>query len=223
MPLLGRVGAHAALGDVKRLAIVDGLALGDRTVSELGDLVGIEGNLLAHHLDVLETAGLIERRVSEGDRRRRYVSLRWEGLPATPQIELTPSAGVVFVCTHNSARSPFAAAIWEQQTGSYAASGGSHPAATVHPMAVEVAAEFGVDLSAAEPAGYEQLPQRPDLVISVCDLARESHPPKGRRTLHWSIPDPVNSATLRSFRTAFSEITDRVDRLAGQSTDKPVP
>ena len=90
-------------------------------------------------------------------------------------------------------------------------------------MAVEVAAEFGVDLSAAEPAGYEQLPQRPDLVISVCDRARESDPPKARRTLHWSIPDPVDAATLRSFRTAFTEITHRVDRLARQSTDKPVP
>ena len=89
-------------------------------------------------------------------------------------------------------------------------------------MAVEVAAEFGVDLSAAEPAGYEQLPQRPDLVISVCDRARESDPPEGggpftgRYPIRWTPRAP-------SFRTAFTEITHRVDRLARQSTDKTVP
>jgi ArsR family transcriptional regulator, arsenate/arsenite/antimonite-responsive transcriptional repressor / arsenate reductase (thioredoxin) len=219
----GRAAAHAALGDVKRLAIIDELAAGDHTVSELADLVGIRGNLLAHHLDVLETAGLIDRRVSEGDHRRRYVSLRWECLPGTPVRHPVPTTGVVFVCTANSARSPFAAGLWEQRTGHRAASAGSHPAAAVHPKAVEVAAEFGVDLSAAKPAGYDHLAETPALVISVCDRARESGSPPGRLSLHWSIPDPVLAGNLRSFRSAFGDISDRIDRLVQLSTEPTVP
>ncbi len=214
MHVAERASAHAALGDPKRLTIVDGLALGDRTVTELADLVGLKGNLLAHHLDVLEAAGLIERRVSEGDHRRRYVSLRWGGLPTTPGIDFGRVEIVAFVCTQNSARSPFAAHLWEQRTGERAVSAGSHPAATVHPMAIEVATEFGIDLSGAEPSGYDAIHRITDLVISVCDRAGESVPPRGRRNLHWSVPDPVPAGSIRSFRAAFNEITQRVDRLA---------
>ncbi len=223
MTVQARATAHAALGDVKRLAIIDGLAAGDHTVSELADLVGIRGNLLAHHLDVLETAGLIDRRASEGDHRCRYVSLRWDGLPNTPARGPIPNAGVVFVCTANSARSPFAAGLWEQRTGHRAASAGSHPAARVHPMAVQVAAEFGVDLSAATPSGYDRLDEKPALVISVCDRAGESGPPVGRLSLHWSIPDPVPAGSIRSFRSAFSDISHRIDRLAFQPINSSVP
>ena len=197
--------AHAALGDVKRLAIIDGLAAGDHTVSELADRVGIRGNLLAHHLDVLETAGLIDRRVSEGDHRRRYVSLRWECLPSTP-ARPPPTTGVVFVCTANSARSPFAAGLWEQRTGHRAASAGNHPAAAVHPRAVEVAAEFGVDLSAAKPAGYDLLTETPALVISVCDRARESGPPPGD-----------SACTGRSLTRCLPGASDRFDPRSATS------
>src|SRR5918992_3647122 len=100
---------HAALGDPARLRIVDELALSDRTFLELAMAAGLRGNAAAHHLDVLESAGLIERHVSEGDHRRRYICLRHERLegffaasPLQPRI-------VLFVCTHNSARSQFAA------------------------------------------------------------------------------------------------------------------
>ena len=58
--------------------------------AELSDLVGMRGNLLAHHLDVLEDAGLIEGRPSEGDHRRRYVSLRWEGLASASRATCRP-------------------------------------------------------------------------------------------------------------------------------------
>ena len=63
-----------------RLAIVEQLAVSDRAPSMLSAQFGLTGNLLAHHLDVLERAGLIERTVSAGDRRRRYVRLRHQVL-----------------------------------------------------------------------------------------------------------------------------------------------
>ncbi len=155
MNLDDRVRVHAALGDPHRLQIVDGLAASDRTFQELATLVGLPGNAAAHHLQVLETAGLIERRVSEGDRRRRYITLRRERLAeAVPSLDLATPA-VLFVCTHNSARSQFAAALWRQRTGGFADSAGTDPAGRVHPDAIRVAAELGVDLRDAEPKGYD--------------------------------------------------------------------
>ena len=52
---------HAALGEPVRLAIVDELSRSDRSPKELGERFGLRGNLLAHHLDVLEGAGFVER------------------------------------------------------------------------------------------------------------------------------------------------------------------
>lgn len=216
MNLEERAERHAALSDVRRLAIVDSLTSGDHTVAELAGLVDLPGNLLAHHLDVLEDAGLIDRRVSEGDRRRRYVSLRWDSIPADLDVTLTGTT-VVFVCTHNSARSQFAAALWGEATGADVASAGSDPSERVHPKAVRVASEFGIDLSSAAPGGYDTLPRRLDVVVSVCDRALEGGIPEARDHYHWSIPDPVRAGDIASFRSAFAEIARRVEHLSGRS------
>lgn len=206
---------YAALGDERRLLLIDELTAGDRTFSELADLLDMSGNLLAHHLEVLDEAGLIDRRVSEGDHRRRYVSLRWDNLPilgSRPRV----SGRVAFVCSHNSARSQFAAALWGEATGSQAWSAGSEPADRVHPTAVRVASEFGIDISEARPNGYESLPADADLIISVCDRANESGVPQARQHRHWSIPDPVAVGTVAAFRSALGEIARRVEHLSGE-------
>ncbi|HKX71485.1 MAG TPA: helix-turn-helix domain-containing protein, partial [Acidimicrobiales bacterium] len=75
-----RAAVHAALGEPLRLAIIDELSSSDRAPSDLAARFGLAGNLLAHHLHVLERVGLIERVVSAGDRRRRYVRLRHRGV-----------------------------------------------------------------------------------------------------------------------------------------------
>lgn len=214
MSLSSRAAAHAALGDPRRLEIADHVAAGDRTVGELAEISGMRGNLLAHHLDVLESAGLIERRVSEGDHRKRYVRLRWDRLPLLPRQERTSLENVAFVCTHNSARSQFAAALWTERTGNQASSAGSQPAPEVHPSAISVASEYRIDLSRAKPSGYDSLPPKPDLVVSVCDRALEAGIPAARGHIHWSVPDPVSDGTLRAFREAFAEISQRMDQLA---------
>lgn len=195
--------------------IVDRLVLGDLTVSELADVVGMDGNLLAHHLEVLDTAGLIDRKISEGDHRRRYVTLRQEGFPPPINLLSFSPGQVAFVCTHNSARSQFAAALWRQMSEFEAWSAGTQPADRVHPKAIRVATEFGLDLSNQVPAGYESLPGHPDLVISVCDRARESGIPKADRQHHWSVADPVPVGTLAAFRSAFDQIASRMERLFG--------
>jgi len=212
MNLIQRAGVHAALGDEARLELVDLLLEGDRSVRELAAALGMPGNLLAHHLNVLDDAGVIDRRQSEGDHRRRYVTLQRQaltGLKLMPQ----PASSVVFVCNHNSARSQYAAKYWTMRTGRDAPSAGAHPAAVVHPLAVRVAKERGVDLRAARPRGYDSLPKSPELLISVCDQAREADLPNAERHIHWSIPDPVAAGRIGAFRSAFDDIEHRVDAL----------
>ncbi len=71
-----RAAIFAALGEPVRLALVDRLVLGDLSPGQLATELGLGTNLLAHHLKVLEDAGVIRRVRSEGDRRRSYVQLR---------------------------------------------------------------------------------------------------------------------------------------------------
>ena len=73
--VVARAAVHAALADPARLLITDTLAVGDVSPSDLADMLAMPSNLLAHHLHVLEQAGLLTRRRSEGDRRRSYVQL----------------------------------------------------------------------------------------------------------------------------------------------------
>ena len=94
-----------------RLAIVEDLSASDRAPSVLATRYGLPGNLLAHHLDVLERVGLIERHVSSGDRRRRYVRLRHEALRDVAVVGRARAGRALFICTHNSARSQLAAAL----------------------------------------------------------------------------------------------------------------
>jgi DNA-binding transcriptional ArsR family regulator len=120
-----RARRHAALGDPVRLAIVDSLALSDRSPVELRRLTAIESNLLAHHLNVLAHAGIISRTRSSGDGRRRYVRLDQQALIALGPQRMPAAAGALFVCTPNSARSQLAAALWRSVTGTPAESAGT--------------------------------------------------------------------------------------------------
>src|SRR5712675_3133176 len=125
--LARRAAIHAALADPARLQIADTLLAGDASPSELAALLAMPSNLLAHHLHVLEQAGVITRRRSEGDRRRTYLQL----IPATLDSLAAPPARaaqrVLFVCTANSARSHLAAALWRRASSVPAVSAGTHP------------------------------------------------------------------------------------------------
>jgi ArsR family transcriptional regulator, arsenate/arsenite/antimonite-responsive transcriptional repressor / arsenate reductase (thioredoxin) len=211
-----RAARHAALGDPVRLAIVDELASSDRAPVELRRLFGLESNLLAHHLDVLERVGLIERLQSSGDRRRRYVRLRPEGLDGiVPGCTIVPSAAL-FVCSENSARSQLAAALWRHWTGQPATSAGTHPAARVHPGAVAAAERAGLDLSDAVPQSLDEVTDLPILVVTVCDRAHEEIAPSDS-WLHWSVPDPVGVGTNAAFDATVGELTDRMRTMAADA------
>jgi protein-tyrosine-phosphatase len=207
-----RARIHAALGEPARLSIVDTLTLGDASPGELANELHLPTNLLAHHLNVLQEAGLIVRTPSEGDRRRTYLRLQADVFAS---LIPRPPAGadrVVFVCTHNSARSQLAAALWRARTGQPAASAGTHPAARVHPRAVRIARRHGLTLGPTGTAHVTDVVHDGDLVIAVCDTAHEDL--RGRTRLHWSVPDPVRVGTDAAFEAAYTDLAGRIDRLA---------
>ncbi|MEJ3742568.1 helix-turn-helix domain-containing protein [Actinomycetes bacterium KLBMP 9797] len=209
-----RARVHAALGDPARLAIVDTLRLSDASPGELGQALGMPTNLVAHHLKVLQHVGLIVRSRSEGDQRRTYVRLVPETLAVIAFTALPPAPRVVFVCTHNSARSQLAAALWARRSPIPAASAGTEPAARIHPRAVRVARRHGLALEAARTAHVADVVRGDDLVIAVCDNAHEHLPAQASRRLHWSVPDPATTDTDEAFEAAFTDIADRIERLA---------
>ncbi|MFI6742741.1 MarR family transcriptional regulator [Nonomuraea sp. NPDC050451] len=212
----GRAAAHAALGDPIRLAMIDDLLLGDRSPGELGEAFGLSSNLLAHHLKVLQEAGLIVRARSEADRRRSYVRLvpaALAGLVPAPALPATePTQRVVFVCTHNSARSQLAAALWQRRSRLPATSAGTMPATRVHPRALSAARRHHLHLNPAATAHISDTVRDGDLVVAVCDNAYEHLP--ARPPLHWSVPDPVPADTDDAFERAYTDLSGRVDRLA---------
>jgi protein-tyrosine-phosphatase len=209
--VVARARLHAALGEPARLAIVDRLVLGDAAPGELGRALGVPSNLMAHHVKLLEQAGLVERSRSEGDHRRTYLRLRPAALAHLVPEGSVPASRVVLVCTRNSARSQLAAALWARRSPVPATSAGTEPAARVHPMAVAAARARGLSLAHARTAHVADVLRPDDLVVAVCDNAHE-HLDVDR--LHWSVPDPSRAGTEEAFDRVVTDLADRVDRLA---------
>jgi len=135
--------------------------------------------------------------------------------PAMTGKQMRKKAKVLFVCTHNSARSQMAEGFLRRFGGAAfdAASAGTEPG-ELHPLAVEVMAEEGIDISgqrAKSVDGFVQ--QRFDYVITVCDDANEACPffPNATSRLHWSIPNPsVAEGTHEERLAVFREVRDGI-------------
>lgn len=127
---------------------------------------------------------------------------------------------VLILCTGNSCRSQMAEALWNDLAGGawQAVSAGSRPAGYVHPLAVQVLSELGLDLSRNRSKHVDEFRDRPfDLVVTVCDNARESCPtfPGASRIEHWPFPDPAEAEgtqeqKLAVFRAVRDAIRDRI-------------
>ncbi|MGQ5262900.1 arsenate-mycothiol transferase ArsC [Micromonospora sp. ZYX-F-536] len=148
---------------------------------------------------------------SEGDRRRTYLRLRPEALATLTPAPLAGVGRVVFVCTHNSARSQLAAALWSDRTHTSAASARTKPAERVHPRAVAVAHRHGLQLNPTGTAHVAGIVRDDDLLIAVCDNAHEELAGPVRPRLHWSVPDPVRVDTDTAFEAAFADPAARID------------
>jgi arsenate reductase len=126
---------------------------------------------------------------------------------------------VLFLCTHNSARSQMAEGFLRHLARDQVevASAGSE-ARGVHPLAVRVMAEAGVDISHQRSKTLARFLDDPwDWVVTVCDNAHESCPvfPRGAARLHWSFVDPsgargTDDERLAVFRRVRDEIKARI-------------
>ncbi len=130
---------------------------------------------------------------------------------------------VLFLCTGNSARSQMAEAIVNARLGDtwQAFSAGTQPTGYVHPNAIRVLAEMGIDISGARSKSAEEFRDATfDLVVTVCDDAAENCPVwlgEGKR-VHLGFPDPARAIgtdeqVMAVFRKVRDDIAVRVPAL----------
>jgi arsenate reductase len=128
-------------------------------------------------------------------------------------------ARVLFLCTHNSARSQMAEGLLRHLAGDrFEVMSAGTEAAHVRPLAIRAMEEIGVDISGQESKTLERYLDEPiDYVITVCDDANEACPffPGAQNRLHWSFEDPSRAEgsdeeRLAVFRRVRDGIKDRV-------------
>lgn len=130
---------------------------------------------------------------------------------------------VMFLCTGNSCRSQMAEglanALGKGKIVAYSA--GLNPAGFIHPKAIEVMKEVGIDISnyKSKPIDNEFL-NLMDYVITLCGDAEETCPvtPPNIKRLHWGLPDPAKATgseeeILNVFRKVRDEIKEKVIQL----------
>jgi arsenate reductase (thioredoxin) len=134
--------------------------------------------------------------------------------------EATQRSKVLFLCTHNSARSQMAEGLLRHLAGDrFEVMSAGTEATHVRPLAIRAMDEIGVDISSQESKTLERYLREPfDYVITVCDDANEACPffPGASNRLHWSFEDPSRAGgseekRLAVFRSVRDRIRDRVN------------
>jgi arsenate reductase len=129
---------------------------------------------------------------------------------------------VLFLCTHNSARSQMAEGWLRHLAGDrFEVHSAGTEATAVRPLAIRAMAEVGVDISGQESKTLERyLGHHWDAVITVCDQANEACPffPGASQRLHWSFPDPskapgTEEEQFAAYRRTRDAIRRRIDTL----------
>jgi thioredoxin type arsenate reductase len=229
------------LGNQIRWRLLELLAKTDRTVLDLVDLLSEKQNLISYHLNALEKSKLVSERRSIADAREIYYSLNVDQLqrlfftaggnlhPAldptntseiTAYNNLKAPVRVLFLCTHNSARSQMAEGILRQQGGDLVEvySAGNIPTA-IHPLAIRAMEKLNIDIRGQRSKSMDQfLKQKFDFVITVCDRAKESCPifPGDPNQIHWSFPDPSEATGSEEQRyKVFTRIATELNRRVG--------
>lgn len=223
------------------------LSRSDYSGQEMMRLLKQPQNLLSYHLRQLHTHGLVSERRSSADGRDIYYSLNLDLLhssyvaaaaslhPALGQGHTTATMSqelqtlqqekpirVLFLCTENSARSQMAEGILRHLSHGHVevASAGSHPS-TLHPLAVQVMADMGIDIRQQHSKHISDLPDHAfEYVVTVCDRVRESCPtlPGDPERIHWSFPDPAllegsEEVRYRAFEQTALQLMTRIRYL----------
>jgi arsenate reductase len=122
---------------------------------------------------------------------------------------------VLFLCTHNSARSQMAEGFLRAMAGDRFGAGSAGTEKTsVNPLAIRAMAELGIDLGGHTSKLYADVASGPwDYLITVCDDANERCPwvPGSVKRLHWSFPDPSRATGSEEQRLAvFRRVRDQI-------------
>ena len=147
---------------------------------------------------------------------------------------MTEPIRVLFICTHNSARSQIAEALLRRDGGDrFEPFSAGMEATGVRPQTIRVLDELGMDWSAARSKTIAEFLDQPfDYVITVCDDARDACPvfPGATRTLHWNLVDPsvatgTEQERLSAFRQTVRDVEARltpfIDAAMHASTAHP--
>jgi arsenate reductase len=133
---------------------------------------------------------------------------------------MTERQRVLFLCTHNSARSQMAEALLRHLGGGrFEAFSAGTEATQVRPLAIRAMLELGIDISAHESKTLDRYLDQPfDKVITVCDQAHEACPMffGARERVHWSFPDPSKATgceeeQLATYRDVRDAIRSRIE------------
>ncbi len=234
-----------ALADETRLVIVRLLALSDLRAGELVETLHLPANAVSYHLKQLRALGVLQDRRSSADARDIYYRVDLErlqslyvsagdalhpGLAGGPEGQAAATDAeetaarplrVLFLCTHNSARSQLAEGIMRQMGGDQVEvySAGSMPT-EVHPDTIALLRQLGIDPERHYAKPLEAFAgQSFDYIITVCDRVREHCPvfPGDPVQIHWSMPDPVAiddpERRQRAFRDIARDLTTRIRYL----------
>jgi protein-tyrosine-phosphatase len=224
-----------------RWQMIQALTRSDRRVQELVAIVGKPMNVVSYHLKKLRDGHFVHERRSSADARDVYYSLDLEQLriaflqagnelhPAfaeettlkafSAKYEPRRPVRVLFLCTHNSARSQMAEALLRElgSTGVEVHSAGTEPA-SIHEFTIQVMGEMGIDMANQRPKHVSEfLGEVFDYIITVCDRAREECPvfPGDPEQIHWSFADPAEvkgreEAQLAVFREVGMQLNTRL-------------
>ncbi len=145
-----------------------------------------------------------------------------------PEQEAETRRRILFLCTHNSARSQMAEGLLRHLAGNrYEVYSAGTEATSVRPEAIAAMAELGVYISGQESKTLDRfLSESFDHVVTVCDDANEACPvfPGAKNRLHWSFRDPSRATgsdaeRLEVFRRVRDEIRGRIESELLSSAD----
>jgi arsenate reductase len=129
--------------------------------------------------------------------------------------EVPQRSRILFLCTHNSARSQMAEGLLRQLAGDrFEVMSAGTEATHIRPLAIRAMDEIGIDISGQESKTLDRYLEEPfDYVITVCDDANEACPffPGAANRLHWSFEDPSRAEGSQEERLAvFRSVRDRI-------------
>lgn len=222
-----------------RWALLKALATSDQRVNELVAQVRQPMNLVSYHLKKMRDDALVTTRRSESDGRDVYYSLdldRLNQMYLEAGVALHPSLGIwvgsldvsrlapqriLFVCTHNSARSQIAEGLLRHlsQGTLDVSSAGSQPT-KIHPDAVRTMDALGIDIRGQQSRPLSEFEDQAfDYVITVCDRAREVCPtfPGEGTQMHWGFPDPIviqdDASRAEVFAQTAAQLQSRIEHF----------